>query len=829
MNRPQAACGQGYTAHTNYKIPAPGFGIWIIHIRETIMSVFHNISIRTKQWFGFGLILCVLATSSIITLISLGNVEQSVNQVVRESQPRLILTKDLAKSLKQSTESLAFYLLTKDESQLQDFSSQRDQTKYILQSLITKSIEAEDTTSSQLLKQLDDKLKQYEQTAEALLNQTATHEGNFPGIAYANMHINPISREQMQLTSQMILSEMEEYADEERKQILHHLTELRYAWSNIMNGIRGYLAFRSDSNINDLNLYLDRTKKLVRVISAKSDQLTLDQADSIEQFTDNMVRFDEHFKRLLEIHGSNQWRSDAWLVRSQITPLLLITDQHLEQLVAHHESTISHTSQRLIEDASSTTTLVISLLLFGLMIGLSISWLTTRLIYNPILEAVKTMQDIANGDGDLMKRLKKRGNDELGLLAESFNQFVDKICKLIQQTAQSTESVINAVAQTSDNTSQISRRIQQQENETDQVATAMTQMTACVANIAQNATTAEEATKAATAEAHTGCKVIKQTADAVQALADEVELAEKSILGVEQESARIGSVLDVIKSIAEQTNLLALNAAIEAARAGEQGRGFAVVADEVRGLANRTHQSTGEIESMIQALQNGTLQAVSVMASGREKVDSRVLQATEALHSLSEINKAIETINEMNTQIATAAEEQCSVVEEINKNIINISENGKQTSQRAKNTSDTANDLGTLASDLQRVVQQFKFSGDSGIDFSSAKSAHLAWKTRVRSFLDGKQSLSHEEAVSHHDCALGKWYYSEALNRYGDVAEIHAIEQPHQQLHSLIREIIKHMESGDTDRAEDLYNEIEPLSGEIIGLLNRVEQKIAAG
>ncbi|MCW4267848.1 MAG: CZB domain-containing protein [Candidatus Thiodiazotropha endolucinida] len=169
------------------------------------------------------------------------------------------------------------------------------------------------------------------------------------------------------------------------------------------------------------------------------------------------------------------------------------------------------------------------------------------------------------------------------------------------------------------------------------------------------------------------------------------------------------------------------------------------------------------------------------------------------------------------------------MVEEINKNIINISENGKQTSQRAKNTSDTANDLGTLASDLQRVVQQFKFSGDSGIDFSSAKSAHLAWKTRVRSFLDGKQSLSHEEAVSHHDCALGKWYYLEALNRYGDVAEIHAIEQPHQQLHSLIREIIKHMESGDTDRAEDLYNEIEPLSGEIIGLLNRVEQKIAAG
>jgi methyl-accepting chemotaxis protein len=514
-------------------------------------------------------------------------------------------------------------------------------------------------------------------------------------------------------------------------------------------------------------------------------------------------------------------------VHSQLIPLLTIVDQQLEQLVEHHEASISHTSQRLIEDASSTTTLVFSLLLLGLTIGLLISWMTTRLIYNPILEAVTTMQDIANGNGNLMKKLEKKGNDELGLLAESFNQFVAKIRILIQQTAQSTESVINAVAQTSNNTSHISRRIQQQEHETDQVATAMNQMANCISDIAKNASVAEEATKAASSEAHTGRTIVKQTADAIQALADEVELAEKTILEVEQESVSIGSVLDVIKSIAEQTNLLALNAAIEAARAGEQGRGFAVVADEVRGLANRTQQSTGEIESMIQALQNGTQQAVSVMAAGRENVDSRVLQASETLNSLSEINKAIDTINEMNTQIATAAEQQCAVVEEINLNITNINENSKQTSQKAKDTSDTANNLGSLAADLQKVVQQFKFSGDSGFDFSSAKSAHLAWKARIRSFLDGEKSLTHEEAVSHHDCALGKWYYSEALNRYGDIEEIHAIEQPHQKLHSLIKEIIHHTENGNSDKAEMLYNEIEPLSTQIIGLLNGVERQIA--
>ncbi|MBT3058375.1 MAG: methyl-accepting chemotaxis protein [Candidatus Thiodiazotropha sp.] len=791
------------------------------------MSMMHNVSIRTKQWFGFGLILCVLTISSIFTLISLNNVEQSVNEVVHQDQPRLMLTKDLANSLKQSTGSLGFYLLTREAAHLENYSSQKNHTKYILESLITKSVEVEDASSSQLLKRLSLDLKQFEQSVDALLKKTATNEGNFPGIAYANEHINPISRNQLQLTSQMIISEMEEDADEERKRILSHLTELRYAWSNIMNGIRGYLAFRNNSNLSDLDLYLERAKSVLDEIDAKSDLLTLDQADSIEQFSDNLGLFDQHYKKLRAIHGSEQWRSDAWLVRSQITALLDKIDTGVDQLVSHHEATINDTSQGLIDDASSTTRLVVSLLAFGLITGLLISWLITRLIFNPIQDAVKTMQDIANGDGDLMRQLDKKGEDELGLLAESFNQFVAKIRKLIQQTAHSTESVIRGVALTSENTGQISRRIQSQENETDQVATAMSQMASCISDVAKNASVAEQATRSASDEAQTGCKIVKQTTEAIQELANEVELAEKSILGVEQESVRIGSVLDVIKSIAEQTNLLALNAAIEAARAGEQGRGFAVVADEVRSLANRTHQSTGEIESMIQALQSGTQQAVAVMAAGREKVDSGVLKATGTLKSLSEISNAIDTINNMNTQIATAAEQQCTVADEINRNIASIVENSRQTSQRAKDTSNTADDLGTLASELQSVVRQFKFSGDSGFDFSSAKSAHLAWKARVRSFLDGKQSLTREEAVSHHDCALGKWYYAEALKRYGDIAEIRSIEQPHQQLHALIKEIIEQRESGSSDRAEQLYNEIEPLSGEIIGLLNHVEHQIA--
>jgi methyl-accepting chemotaxis protein len=790
------------------------------------MSILHNLSIRTKQWLGFAPILSILTISSTATLICLKQVEKSINQVVHESQPRLILTEDLSNSLKQSVKSLGFYLLTKEEAHREDFSQQRDHAKYILQSLITKSLESEDINASRLLKLLENELLQYQQTTETLLSKTASDVDNFPGIAYANRHINPLNRKQMQLASQMILSEMEEPANNNRKRILHTLTELRHAWSNIINSIRGYLTFRNETEINNLSLYLERTKALLRQVQEKRNHLTLDQDDSVDQFMGNLRDFEVHYNKLLEIHGSDHWRSDAWLVRSQITPLLLTIDQQLDQLVAHHQSSISDTSTRLIDNTTATITLVTGLLLLALILGISTSWMTTRLIYNPIIEMVRAMQEITNGDGGLMRRLNKTGNDELGVLADSFNQFVEKIRKLIQQTAQSTESVIHAVAQTSDNTRHISRRIHKQEDETVQIASAMNQMLGCISEIATNATVAEEATKAASADANTGCRVIKQTADAVGALADEVEVAEKSILGVEQEGSSIWSVLVVIKSIAEKTNLLALNAAIEAARAGEQGCGFAVVADQVRGLANHTQQSSGEIESMIQGLQNGTQQAVSMMAAGRKKMDGRIQQATEALESLNELNNVIETIKEMNTQIATASEQQRCVVESINRSITNISENSKQTSLKAKDTSDRVNELGTLAAELQRVVQQFRFSGDTSLDLSSAKSAHLAWKARIRAFLDGKQSLSHDEAVSHHECALGQWYYAEALTRYGDIEEIHAIAPPHQQLHLLVKKIINHVERGDLEKAEILYNEIDPLSNKIIGLLSRIEQQI---
>ncbi|MFZ5593945.1 MAG: methyl-accepting chemotaxis protein [Pseudomonadota bacterium] len=254
----------------------------------------------------------------------------------------------------------------------------------------------------------------------------------------------------------------------------------------------------------------------------------------------------------------------------------------------------------------------------------------------------------------------------------------------------------------------VSERTRQQRSETDRVATAMNEMSATVQEVARNAGQAANAAHQADEAARSGRQIVMQSIDAIDALAREVEHTAQVIQKLETESGSIGTVVDVIKSIAEQTNLLALNAAIEAARAGEQGRGFAVVADEVRTLASRTQQSTQEIQQMIQRLQHGASEAVQVMIQGRSQAQASVQQAAKAGESLEAITRAVSNITDMNTQIASAAEEQSAVAEEINRNILIISQVGDQSATGAQQTAAASEELARLAIQLRSLVTQFK-------------------------------------------------------------------------------------------------------------------------
>jgi len=352
----------------------------------------------------------------------------------------------------------------------------------------------------------------------------------------------------------------------------------------------------------------------------------------------------------------------------------------------------------------------INFYLFGcalVVVSMIIAYVIIKSILNPIRNLNNIIIEIESRS-DLSHRIEIKNNDEIAKMAHAFNNMLDKFQAFVQQVNSSSAQLTAAAEQVSSIANQSTAQVQSQLTETDQVATAMNEMAATVQEVARNATDAATAATNADSEATSGRDVVQHATTTIKQLAIDVDNAAVVIRELDEHSDSIGAVLDVIRGIAEQTNLLALNAAIEAARAGEQGRGFAVVADEVRTLASRTQESTEEINAMIEKLQSGAKSAVHAMEKGRLKAQEGAQQAGEAVTSLQAITSAVSIINDMNTQIAGAAVQQNAVTEEMNRNITNISQISLQTSEGAANTEQASNELARLSGDLHQLVAQFK-------------------------------------------------------------------------------------------------------------------------
>ena len=439
-------------------------------------------------------------------------------------------------------------------------------------------------------------------------------------------------------------------------------------------------------------------------------------------------------------------------------------------------------------------------------------------------DAADALTDIAERDGDLTRRLTEHGGREISRLAAAFNLFAAKIQQAMLKVHDSTGR-LNAASSRLAGVAEASRAsVMRQDKETGAVAATIEEMLEEVRKVADGAGSAVTAADRADSEARLGLEIVRGTIDAIHSVAQEFARAADAIGELETDSRSIGTILDTIKGIADQTNLLALNAAIEAARAGEQGRGFAVVADEVRKLAQSTQEATARIQEMIAGLQGKAVAAVAVMKEGSARVDASVDHAGQAGESLVKITEAVTTIKAMNVDIAASAGGQASAAEGINQSVDAISRMTTETATGVQDTEAAVVDLARLLTDLQGLVGQFKLGGGK-LDLSAAKSAHLNWKTRLRAFLDGRAGLTEAEAVSHHDCAFGKWYYSEGLKKHGDIAELREVEAPHAELHRTIKEIVRAKNAGDEASAERLYASVDDLSRRIVALLDAAEAK----
>jgi methyl-accepting chemotaxis protein len=404
-------------------------------------------------------------------------------------------------------------------------------------------------------------------------------------------------------------------------------------------------------------------------------------------------------------------QGDYDLGHKAVNKLTVLYNEHraaIDKAVALANNMNSATEKAAGESISNGMTILLSIAVLSLLLIISLSLLIAGQITKPITKVLDMIKDVAQGEGDLTKRLEINSKDEIGDLAKWFNTFMDKLHDIIYQVALNTEQLASAANEISASAEQLSAGAKEQTNQTAQVSIAIEEMTATIVETSKNTGDAAEKAKEAASQSQEGGRLAEDTSRGMEEIVESSNTTAQNIKGLAEKATAIGEIIKVIDDIADQTNLLALNAAIEAARAGEQGRGFAVVADEVRKLAERTTKATKEVAETIKGIQADVSTANSQINDSRKIVDGgkELVQKTNA--SLTEIFASIEGVQEMMRQIATASEEQSAAAEEISKSIENVNRISKESATGTEQAASAAEQLNRQSTELKALVGGFK-------------------------------------------------------------------------------------------------------------------------
>ena len=666
-------------------------------------NLFSNMSIRFKLSIGAGVFIFILSILGVLVYVSEQRVLKSVTKVVHDAQPRVLQAVKMSEDIKDTVGAFSLYLLSEEQSQKNDYENKVANIDAQIVALKEKYVALNQQDRIELVDKISATFDEIKGHNVELAKFVGNVSLRIPGQSYAAGELGPLTQEALSLLSNIANGEFE---DEEAMQMLHQIDQLWLSWTRMSSEIRAYLTFRTktlEQNVLDFHELISN-KQLALL---DSGDLELDQEEAFERLVEIAKAFRPKLLGMFEIHSGENWRADVAYIRSKVLPLQLQLDSLIGELTELENKAITETSELLVNDVNQAGGFSLSLVLIGIILGSVIMLLAITVVTRRINATVSALEDIAYGSGDLDQRLDDGGNDEISRLAVAYNTFVSAIQDVVNEVVKSASSLDSESGQINRSMVESQQQVARQAQDLDRIEEAVDHMADSSGQVSDNAQSASTAAEAANNFASEGQNIVQRMLTAISTLSSEVEDTTRVVQQVEAQSEQIGMVLGVIRNISEQTNLLALNAAIEAARAGEQGRGFAVVADEVRTLSEKIHLETDEIQSIIQKLQDGAKHAVASMETGLNSTRTTVEMAGNANNALLSISETINTIVEMNNGIAVLTGQQAASTEDIRSKVHSINESAGETQKTVESAQTSTQTFGEMAGNLNSLVEQF--------------------------------------------------------------------------------------------------------------------------